>query len=59
MAIPGRIADHPEVVHIFTRADSERANVVLDELPDAFHNPVARMLMWPGTSPSQRASWWS
>lgn len=50
-AIARRIADHPDVAHIFTRADPERATAVLDELPDAFHDPVARVLVWPPHEP--------
>lgn len=49
--IARRIAGHPEVVHIFTRADADRAAVVLDELPDAFHDVVARLLVWPPRQP--------
>ena len=46
-AIAARVAQHPEVVTLFTRADAPRAAAVLDELPDAFHDPVAGLLVWP------------
>lgn len=49
--IARRVAQHPDIVHIFTRADAERAAVVLEELPDAFHDPVARMVIWPPEQP--------
>jgi len=36
---------------IFTRADAERAAAVLAELPDAAHDPEARLLWWPPAPP--------
>ncbi|WP_418605717.1 nickel pincer cofactor biosynthesis protein LarB [Georgenia sp. SUBG003] len=36
---------------LFTRADSERAAAVLQVLPDAFHDPEARLLAWPPAPP--------
>ena len=36
---------------LFTRADAERAQAVLDVLPDALHEPEARLLAWPPTPP--------
>ncbi|QWW19987.1 nickel pincer cofactor biosynthesis protein LarB [Schaalia sp. 19OD2882] len=36
---------------LFTRADDTHARAVLAELPDALHDPVARMLAWPPTPP--------
>lgn len=37
---------------IFTRAQDERAAAVLAELPDALHDPVARMVVWPAEPPA-------
>ncbi|MCK6209491.1 nickel pincer cofactor biosynthesis protein LarB [Georgenia sp. EYE_87] len=36
---------------LFTRADAERAQAVLDVLPDALHEPEARLLAWPPIPP--------
>lgn len=36
---------------LFTRADAERAAAVRGVLPDAFHDPEARVLAWPPTPP--------
>ncbi|MGO4957899.1 nickel pincer cofactor biosynthesis protein LarB [Luteococcus sp. Sow4_B9] len=36
---------------LFTRADERHAVAVLDALPDAMHDPVARMLAWPPNPP--------
>jgi len=36
---------------IFTRADAGRADAVLAELPDASHDPEARLLWWPADPP--------
>ncbi|HEX6888699.1 MAG TPA: nickel pincer cofactor biosynthesis protein LarB [Candidatus Nanopelagicales bacterium] len=36
---------------LFTRADAAHAAAVLAELPDAAHDPEARLLMWPATAP--------
>lgn len=47
-----RVSTRPDVVTIFTRADAERAAGVLDELPDAFFDPVARMAIWPANQPA-------
>lgn len=41
-------ADSPT---LFTRLDPERAAVVLNELPDALHDPVARLVVWPAEPP--------
>ncbi len=49
--IARRVGQRPDVVTIFTRADSERAGAVLAVLPDAFHDPVARMVIWPPRMP--------
>lgn len=49
--IAERVGRRPDVVTIFTRADAERAEAILDALPDAFHDPVARVLVWPPRLP--------
>jgi hypothetical protein len=36
---------------LFTRADPEQAAAVLAELPDAYHDPEARLVVWPATPP--------
>lgn len=36
---------------LFTRAGADHAAAVLAELPDAHHEPVARMLAWPAEPP--------
>lgn len=49
--IAGLVAHHPEQTHLFTRADPPRAQAVLEQLPDAHHDPVARLLAWPPQPP--------
>lgn len=49
--IARRVGRRPDVVTIFTRADEARASAVLEALPDAFHDPVARLLVWPPGMP--------
>ncbi|MDN5571530.1 MAG: nickel pincer cofactor biosynthesis protein LarB, partial [Propionibacteriaceae bacterium] len=49
--IARRVGRRPDVVTIFTRADADRAAAILGELPDAFHDPVARLLVWPAGQP--------
>lgn len=49
--IARRVATRPDVVTIFTRADVERVGAVLDVLPDAFVDPVARLAIWPPHQP--------
>lgn len=49
--IAARLAGHPDQAHLFTRCDAERAAAVLDVLPDAFHDPDARLLAWPPRPP--------
>lgn len=49
--IAGLVRDHPDQHHLFTRADHERAQAVLSQLPDAHHDPVARLLAWPPEPP--------
>lgn len=51
--IAARVAEHPEVVHLFTRADAERLAAVLDVLPDAFVDADARLAAWPPTPPPE------
>ena len=36
---------------LFTRADAERAEAILAELPEAHHDPSARLLAWPAAPP--------
>ncbi|MCF2711992.1 AIR carboxylase family protein [Schaalia hyovaginalis] len=35
------VAQRPQSVHLFTRADAEKAEAILEILPDAHHDPVA------------------
>ena len=49
--IARRVGERPDVVTIFTRADAERAAAIEQALPDAFHDPVARLLVWPPRMP--------
>ncbi len=49
--IARRVALRPEVVTLFTRADAARAAAILGELPAAFHDPVAGLLVWPPGQP--------
>lgn len=49
--IAARVGERPDVTTIFTRADAERARAVVAALPDAFHDPVARLLVWPPVMP--------
>lgn len=49
--IAQQVGDRPDVTTIFTRADADRAAAVLAALPDAFHDPVARLLVWPPRMP--------
>ncbi|MDA8437761.1 MAG: nickel pincer cofactor biosynthesis protein LarB [Propionibacterium sp.] len=44
----------PDGPVLFTRADPERAAAVLRELPDARHEPVARLVIWPPEQPAVR-----
>ncbi|WP_342373352.1 nickel pincer cofactor biosynthesis protein LarB [Propioniciclava soli] len=46
-----RVSVRADVVTIFTRADADRAAAILAVLPDAFHDPVARLLVWPARQP--------
>ena len=49
--IARRIGGRPDVVTIFTRADADRAAAIHEVLPDAHHDPVARLLVWPPRMP--------
>ena len=46
------VAQHPQAARLFTRASAEKAEAILEILPDAHHDPVARLLAWPPTPPS-------
>lgn len=54
--IARRVRERPDIVTLFTRADPERADAILCELPDAHHDPVARLLVWPPERPARPAS---
>ena len=45
--IARRVGGRPDGVTIVTRADAERAAAIREALPDAHHDPVARVLVWP------------
>jgi NCAIR mutase (PurE)-related protein len=47
----GGPADDDPPVALFTRAGPDHASAVLAELPDAHHEPQARMLAWPPAPP--------
>lgn len=49
--IAALVREHPQMPHLFTRADCERAEAVLTELPDAAYDPVARLVAWPPQVP--------
>lgn len=49
--IAALVREHPQMAHLFTRADAERAEAVLAELPDAVYDPVARLVVWPAQVP--------
>ncbi|MFV0407150.1 MAG: nickel pincer cofactor biosynthesis protein LarB [Propioniciclava sp.] len=46
-----QIRSRPDLVALFTRADEDRAQAILSELPDAHHDRVARLLVWPSRCP--------
>nr|NLD41090.1 nickel pincer cofactor biosynthesis protein LarB [Actinomycetales bacterium] len=51
-AIALAIRDNPEAgITLFTRADAERAAVVLEVLPEARYEPEARLVAWPAEPP--------
>lgn len=49
--IAERVGERADVTTIFTRADQSKADAVLAVLRDAFHDPVARLLVWPPRMP--------
>lgn len=49
--IAARFGQRPDLTTLFTRADPVRAEAILAALPDAFHDPVARLLVWPPSMP--------
>jgi NCAIR mutase (PurE)-related protein len=49
--IAAAVRHHTDIVTIFTRAEPVHAEAVLTELPDAHHDPVARLLAWPPDPP--------
>lgn len=49
--IARQVRARPDVTTIFTRADAERAAVILTELPGAHYDQVARLLVWPPERP--------
>jgi NCAIR mutase (PurE)-related protein len=49
--IAAEMREHPGVVTLFTRATETHAAAILEELPDAFHDPSAALLAWPPTPP--------
>lgn len=46
-AIATALATRPDITTLFTRADNGHRDAVLAELPDARHDPEARLLVWP------------
>ncbi|EPH03477.1 hypothetical protein HMPREF1531_01539 [Propionibacterium sp. oral taxon 192 str. F0372] len=46
-----RLADHPEVTTLFTRADQERADAIRSVLHDAHYDELAQLLVWPPRMP--------
>ena len=45
--IAATLRDRPDISTLFTRADQPRAEAILGELPDAMHDPTARLVAWP------------
>ncbi|GGV42477.1 1-(5-phosphoribosyl)-5-amino-4-imidazole-carboxylate carboxylase [Actinomadura cremea] len=50
-AIAAALRERADAVALFTRAGPEHARAVLDELPEARHEPDARLLAWPSVPP--------
>ena len=50
--IAGEAGQHPEIVTLFTRADSSHVAAVHEVLPDAYHDLDARLLAWPPQPPT-------
>ena len=42
----------PDAPVLFTRVDADKAAAVLRALPDARHDPVARLVIWPPAEPA-------
>ncbi|WP_109773788.1 nickel pincer cofactor biosynthesis protein LarB [Quadrisphaera granulorum] len=51
-AIAAAVAERPDVTTLFSRADDDHAAAVLAALPDAAHDPAARLLAWPPQPPA-------
>ncbi|NUU20780.1 MAG: nickel pincer cofactor biosynthesis protein LarB, partial [Streptomycetaceae bacterium] len=51
-AIAAELRERPDGVALFTRADPEHARAVRSVLPDARHDPDARLLAWPPEPPA-------
>ena len=49
--IARRVGERPDVVTLFTRVDAAKASAIVDVLPDAFHDPVARLVVGPPVMP--------
>jgi pyridinium-3,5-biscarboxylic acid mononucleotide synthase len=49
--IAASLRQRPEAVALFTRADPSHAIAVLRHLPDAYHDPQARLVAWPPAPP--------
>lgn len=50
-AIAEAVAARGEQHHLFTRCDDAKAQAVLEVLPDAHHDAVARLVVWPPEPP--------
>lgn len=51
-AIARAVATRPDVKTLFTRAGDDHAAAVLEALPDASWDPVARIVAWPAEPPA-------
>ena len=49
--IAAAAGERPEVTTLFTRANAEHADAVLAALPDARHDALAQLLVWPPEPP--------
>ncbi len=50
--IAAAITHRPDAVTLFTRASPDHAAAVSGALPDALHDPPARLVVWPPTPPA-------
>ncbi|MBT0772987.1 nickel pincer cofactor biosynthesis protein LarB [Kineosporia sp. J2-2] len=50
--IAAQLGTHPDTVTLFTRADPAHAEAIHTHLPDALHDPTARLLAWPPDPPT-------